>query len=426
MDFQRIDNPSHLNLYYFPTSKFKTTTLRAFFKGSLAADVESQALLPFLLKRGSMNYPTLKDISRRLETLYGSTLSMDISKMGEMQVLLGGMDVVNERYLKRSSDLLVKGIELFNDLLLHPYLEDGQFPQDRFDQEKVHLTRYVESVIDDKAMYAHIRLVREMFKNEAYSSYEWGDLERIKAIDRETVQRFYQRFLASAPVDIYIVGQLSEQEENRLGSLLLPFTERHTPVEPESAPPVLEGDGAVVVEEQPVEQSKLEMGFRVDVSGGKESIYALVLYNAILGGGSFSKLFKNVREKASLAYYTSSAFDKLKGFLYVTAGINLDKFDEACDRIRACMAEIASGEIADEEIEKAKKSILNGLRSIADSPYQMIDFNHIALAAGLETRVEVVAEIIKSITKEQVAEAASHVYPGKTFFLKAVGQRHDT
>ncbi|MBU0755932.1 MAG: insulinase family protein, partial [Planctomycetes bacterium] len=341
MDFQRIDNRSNLNLYYFPTRKFKTTTIRAFFKGSLASDVESQALLPFLLKRGSVNYPTLKDISRRLETLYGSTLSLDISKMGESQVLLAGMDVINERYLTSSSDLLIHGIELFNDLLLNPFLDQGEFLQDRFNQEKTNLVRYVESIIDDKAMYTHIRLIREMFQGEPYSSYEWGDLERIRCLDRETVRRFYQRFLATAPVDVYVVGLLSKKEEERLPTLLLPFAQRESVKEPRQTRPSLATDGEVIVEEQPVEQSKLELGFRVDVTQGKESIYALVLYNAILGGGSFSKLFKTVREKASLAYYISSAFDKLKGFIYITAGINSEKFEEACERIRGCMEEIA-------------------------------------------------------------------------------------
>jgi predicted Zn-dependent peptidase len=424
VSFQRIDNTSSYNLFYSPTKKFKTTTIRAFFKGSLSGDVEEQAILPFLLKRGSARFPTLKDISRRLEELYGSTLSLDITKMGEMQVFVASMDLVNPRYLKDETNLLPQALDLFNDVLMHPFLEDGAFPGDRFEQEKKNLDRYIRSVIDDKAAYTHLRLIKEMFRGEAYSHYEWGDLKKVGELDRHRILDLHRSLLETAPVDIYVVGNLTEKQEQHLDGLI-PMKKRHDVTAPRIADRKVFADDEVICEEQPLEQSKLEMGFRVDVDCGKDNFYALVLYNAVLGGGSFSKLFKQVREKASLCYYVSSAFDKLKGFLYIAAGINTEVFDQARDLIRACMKEIADGQISDKELENAKKSILNGLRSIADSPHQMIDFNHIARTAGIESNIERIAEIIQGITKEQVSDVSRLIYPGKTFFLKGMGSNHD-
>ncbi|MHC4945410.1 MAG: EF-P 5-aminopentanol modification-associated protein YfmF [Planctomycetota bacterium] len=424
VSFQRIDNTSSYNLFYSPTKKFKTTTIRAFFKGSLSRDVEEQAMLPFLLKRGSSKYPTLKEISRRLEGLYGSILSLDITKMGEMQVFVASMDLVNPRYVKDETNLLPEAFDLFNDVLMNPFLDEGAFPQDRFNQEKLNLDRHIRSVIDDKAAYTHLRLIREMFKGEPYSHYEWGDLQKVAELDRGKVLETYRTLLDTAPVDVYVVGRLSEAQEESLTDLI-PFETRHDVADPVIAEKKVFADNEVICEEQPLEQSKLEMGFRVDVDCGKDNFYALVLYNALLGGGSFSKLFKRVREEASMAYYASSAFDKLKGFLYIAAGINTDVFEKVTGLIGNCMDEIADRQISDKELENAKKSILNGLRSIADSPHQMIDFDHIARTAGIESDIERIAEIIQGISKDQVSEVTRLIYPGKTFFLKGMGCNND-
>ncbi|MFH1998254.1 MAG: pitrilysin family protein [Planctomycetota bacterium] len=421
--FQRIGDNSKFNLFYHSTNKFKTTTMRLFFKGSLSDHVEEQALLPSLLKRGSVRFPSLKDISRYLEALYGSGLSLDIAKMGEMQVFAVTMDMVNPRFIHGQPEILINGVKMMNDLLLNPLLEKGCFPKIRFEQERDHLQRYVKSVIDDKAVYTHIRLIKEMFKDEPYGNYEWGNLDKIPGLKSEDVYTFYKRLLATAPVDVYIVGHLTAEEERALPCILLPFEERFETIDPPETMKKTVKQENTIEEEQPVEQSKVEMGFRVNVKPDEDDFYALVLFNSILGGGAFSKLFKKVREEESMAYYIHSAYEKLKGFLYVSAGINTGNFAKVTDLVRKCMEEIKNGKISDEEFHNAKKSILNSLRSIADNPGQIIDFDFIAKSAGQKTDIQHISAIIDGMTKKQVAGVSDLIVPGTTFFLKGTGIR---
>jgi len=196
--FQCMANSHKFKLLYYPTTKFKTATIRIFFKKNLVEAVEETAILPFILKRGSTKFPTLQDLSRRLEELYGSALSLDIAKMGEEQVFVASLDVVNPRYLKENKGLLLSSIDLLNDLLIHPLLEDGAFPKDRFEQERTNLERFVRSIIDDKITYAHIRLVHEMFRGEPFGTYEWGDLDRIQLTDRRAVYSSFQKLCREA------------------------------------------------------------------------------------------------------------------------------------------------------------------------------------------------------------------------------------
>lgn len=419
--FQRIGDDSKFNLFHHSTKKFKTTTIRFFFKGSLRDHVEEQALLPSLLKRGSVKYPTLKDISRYLEALYGSALSLDIAKMGEMQVFVVSMDMVNSQFIKGRPEILIKGIEMVNDLLLNPVVENGGFPKSRFEQERNHLERYIKSVIDDKGVYTHIRLIREMFRGEAYGNYEWGDLDKIPKTQNTDVYSFYRKLLATAPVDVYVVGNLTPEEEETLPRILLPFEQRDGVIDPPPTEKNFDKEAVTVIEEQPVEQSKVEMGFRVNVKPDEDHFYALVLFNSILGGGAFSKLFKTIREEESMAYYIHSSYEKLKGFLYVAAGINTENFEKVTSLVHQCMDEIRDGKISDEEFQNAKQSILNSIRSIADNPGQIIDFDFIAKTAGQKTDIQHISSVIQGMTKEQVASVHKLIVPGTTFFLKGTG-----
>ena len=65
-------------------------------------------------------------------------------------------------------------------------------------------------------------------------------------------------------------------------------------------------------EEFDINQGKLSLGYNVDIDINSDEYFQMMVYNGILGGGVQSKLFQNVREKYSLAYYAFSRFDKFQ------------------------------------------------------------------------------------------------------------------
>ena len=70
-----------------------------------------------------------------------------------------------------------------------------------------------------------------------------------------------------------------------------------------------------------ITQGKLVLGYTLGISPKDEDYYNFVTYVNILGGGAFSKLFANVREKHSLCYSIASTLQKVKGTMMITAGI---------------------------------------------------------------------------------------------------------
>ena len=79
----------------------------------------------------------------------------------------------------------------------------------------------------------------------------------------------------------------------------------------------------------PVNQGKLVIGFRAGMQHSRDNIHAVTVMNDIFGMGTYSKLFMNVREKLSLAYYCWSRLVASKGIVLVEGGIDTDKEKKA-------------------------------------------------------------------------------------------------
>jgi predicted Zn-dependent peptidase len=101
---------------------------------------------------------------------------------------------------------------------------------------------------------------------------------------------------------------------------------------------------------------------------------ALVLANALYGGTPVGRLFKEVREKASLCYAVSSGLERTKGLLIVQAGIDPGKYKLARRMILQQLKALQEGDIAADSLAQARAMVLSGLRSMHDSPAALIEF----------------------------------------------------
>src|SRR5699024_9968580 len=77
-----------------------------------------------------------------------------------------------------------------------------------------------------------------------------------------------------------------------------------------------------IIEAEDIQQAKLHIGYRTYCTFSDELYPAMQVFNGLFGGFPISKLFMNVREKNSLAYYASSQLDSHKGVLFVFSGID--------------------------------------------------------------------------------------------------------
>ncbi|MCQ2420996.1 MAG: insulinase family protein, partial [Clostridia bacterium] len=167
-----------------------------------------------------------------------------------------------------------------------------------------------------------------------------------------------------------------------------------------------------------VTQGKLSMGFRTGCTMRDADYPAMLMMNTIFGGGISSKLFVHVREEMSLCYYAGSALDAHKGVMMVNSGIEFDQFETARDEILHQLDACREGDISDYEFDSAKGYLLSDLKAGMDSPGRLDEFYLSRSLMGLDESMEDLAARIRTVTKQQVMDAANRVKLDTVFFLE--------
>jgi predicted Zn-dependent peptidase len=414
-----------LSVHVLPTEKFKMTTIAVNLQTDLEADMATKvALIPHVLMRGSQTYPQSEHIQQALANLYGASLSVGVAKKGEQQVIEFQMKIANEKYLGTGEPLLEQGIDLLVDVLLRPALEDGAFVKDFLEKEKEQHVKRIDSLFDDKIQYAVERCLSEMTKGERYAIPRLGQKEDLQKIDAHTLYDAYRDLLRTAPMNLMVVGYVEPERVWNLFASKLQL--ERASVRQLQVPQIVPRakDVKEVIDRQDVKQGKLNIGFRTGGLTYQSDQYpALLVYNGIFGGFPHSKLFVNVREKASLAYYASSRLDSIKGLLYVQSGIEIANYEKAVLIIKEQFEAMRNGQIDERELEFTKNALINQFRTLMDSPEGMIDVYLNGLVAGRQWIPEDLCDQVARVTIEDVVEVAEQMSLDTIYFLRDKEER---
>ncbi|MEI6601911.1 MAG: pitrilysin family protein [Clostridia bacterium] len=412
----------------FETAHFKTNSISFNLIQDLGQATATQnALLMKVLRRGCLQYKSSKEIAIALESSFGATLSVKIEKAGDTQITgfvcsFPADEFVGERLTNQLVALLLS-------LIFEPLQEGAGFRTDYFDQEKAVLREEIEGQKDDKKTYALQRCVELMFPGEPYQYNELGDLEQLDNITNEGLFAHYQETLRKAQMVVFLSGRFHENNIDEFSILLKQKIQKirrtietknlaNTTLKVRLAP----GDAGApslqeFVEALDVTQGKLTIGFTTETPPSTAEYVSLMVANSIFGGGMHSKLFTEVREKESLAYYSMSMMDKYKGVIFVTAGIDAQNKEKTQSLILAQLEKIQNGEISDFELSAARKALINSLRSLGDSQLSVQAFHFGQLLAGSTFSIADLIAQISTVTSAQVIAAAQRIKPHTLYFM---------
>ena len=403
-------------LTYIPSEKFKTGFLSAQMVVPLSRDTAAlNALLVNVLNWGTVQCPDMAALSARLDMLYGARLEPTVRKKGENQVFGFVASCVDDKYLPAGERLLEPLADLMGDMFCNPATRNGRLNGEYMEGEKANLIDLIRSDINDKRSYAARRLVEEMCAGEAYGVSRLGSVRDVERISLQRLNSHYKKILPAARLELYYCGSAAQRRVE--GCLTRAFAGLPRQGELEPAPTLRRAapdQCRVVVEVMDVTQGKLGMGFRTD----SDDTPATMLMNAMFGGTSNSKLFLNVREKLSLCYYASSAYHRKKGIITVSSGIEFANYQRAVDEITAQLEALKRGEWEDWELQGARSSMCNALRSLEDSAGAMEDFTMGQMATGGDETVPGLIAAINAVTPQRIAQAAQQVRPDTIYFLK--------
>ncbi|ASI84880.1 MULTISPECIES: pitrilysin family protein [Bacillus cereus group] len=414
---QQLHELGGLRVHIIPTDKYKTNTFVFRFKAPLNEEtVTERALLPYVLQSATEKLPSVIRLRQYLEELYGSSLAVDVSKKGEDHIISIYVDIANEVYLHDAPPLFEKALSMLSDIVLHPATEGNSFLSSIVESEKRALLQRIEATYDDKMRYANERLIEEMCKVEPYRLSANGKKESVMSITNESLYQYYQKVLAEDEMDLYIIGDISENAVDLVSKYFSistrPVRERNVLLHRRN------NEEKEVVEKQELKQSKLHIGYRTFVTYKDEDYFALQLFNGLFGGFSHSKLFVNVREKNSLAYYAASRFESHKGLLFVMSGIEAKNYEKAVEIIKEQMLAMQNGEFSEEEIHQTKSVIQNQILEAIDTPRGFVEMLYHGIISDRTRPVEEWLTGIESVTKEEIVKVAKNIELDTIYFLQ--------
>ncbi len=408
-----------MNLHIVETTKYKTNTIVLHIKSPLAKEtVTKRALLPYILQSGTKSFPTRQEIRSYLDELYGATLQVDVGKKGENQIITFRMDVTNEKYLNKQTPLLEEALKLLAEILLKPITENGVFTEAIVANEKRNLKQRIHSIFDDKIRYANMRLLEEMCKEEPYGLSVWGYEEEIDAITPKLLFEQYNKLLKNDEIDLYIVGDVTPEKIEAVVKNSFSFPIERQPFQTEETKQIKKAQETVIIEEQEVKQGKLHIGLRTNTTYKDNDYYAIQLFNGLFGGFSHSKLFINVREKASLAYYASSRFESHKGLLMVMSGIEFENYEKAVAIIKEQLINMQKGDFSEKEIAQTKAVMKNQILETVDVPKGYVELLYQNAVAKHSRTIEDWLQGIDRVTKEDMIKVGQKITLDTIYFLK--------
>ncbi|NMB26747.1 MAG: insulinase family protein [Tissierellia bacterium] len=414
---ERININKGISLNLIKMDKFKSNLLSLYLIIPLnREEVTKNALLPLVLKRGTKELNTNLKIQRKLEELYGSELNVDVNKTGEKQVIRFTIEGPKGRYVN-DEKYMTQIIDLLKSLVYNPYLEKDAFGFQYVKQEKENLKRLIEARINDKRSYAIGRCIEEMYINEKFSIYPLGYIEDLDSIDNKILYEHYNKILDRVPIEIFYVGEYDNELTNYLIDSFRIEREDVLKLERESITSNVQTKN-MIHEDMDINQGKLVLGYRTGIPYDSSLYNGLLVGSDILGGGPNSKLFRNVREAESLAYYIGSKVYKYKSLMIIDGGIDSHNLEKTIEIIRFEIDNMKKGIFTQEDIDVSKKSIKASMESIKDSIFLISEFFFSRELSKDGRTLEEALNDIERVTKEDIIESSNKINLDTIYFLR--------
>lgn len=413
---QRYNLSNGVNLNIIETDKFKSNRITFYILRPLNNDENTlNALLALVLKRGTEKWKNKLEIERKLEELYGAQFSVNINKRGSAHVLRFSIEFVREEFLKLN--YIDEIIKFMKEILFKPALENNAFNKEYVRQEKESLKRKIQSILNNKRGYAIQEALKTMDRNESIGISNIGTIKDLETIDEKTLYKHYLNVISSSPIEIYYAGEKNKQIIDMLNINEL-----------ENRKDILEIKKDVLIdsvekiksvhEEMEIKQGKLVLGYRGSIPYESNLYEAFLLAVEIFGGSGNSKLFYNVREKESLAYYISANTSKYNSIVLVDAGIDFDKYEKTLKIIENELNKLKAGDISKKEITVAKKSIISSFLSVDDSLSSLTEMNFSNILSDETRSISERIEAFENVEKKDIIKAANNIKLDTIYFLR--------
>lgn len=410
---------------YIHSDKFKTDFISVDLLSQMSpTSVAEQALLPFVLLRGTDRLPDTRAMSQELEMLYGSRITPSVSRIGSVQSFGFSSYPLSMRYTD-GVDVSSEILSLIGELLSKPVIINGNLSEEYTESEKRIMIDRIRAQKNDKWSYSIMRCNQIM--SDGGSSYipETGTEEQVADVSARSLANRLFTAVSELRTEIWYIGAADiETVADRIrGTFPLSGRKKPTALCTERLP--FRGEMLSVTETDRISQSRLCLGYRAKYGTETQELPAYIMFSEILSGSPISKLFIGVRERLSLCYDCSAMSDINRGVMIISSGIESANAEKAEVAINEQLDAIKGCEISDIEFNAALRSVTNSVRAVYDDAGAVKSWY---LRRGLFSRICDPDEFLKqvsAVTRDDIANIARGMIPDTRYLLKAEAENND-
>ena len=405
-----------LRLVCVPAEDFKTSQISVSLLVPRSINLAENIIIPKYLTYSSKDYPNPAALSAQLENLYGAFVNGSVIRRGESSKIELGATCINNKFALDNEDISYKTLGLVLKLLFEPCTDGEKFEKHKFELIKRLKIEDIESEVNDKRQYAFTRMIENMCRDEVFGITKEEILDDMRKSDEASAYKAWQELLKNATVQVNLIGAFDEEKSKELVEKYFSFVERK-PLKNETVFVEQAEDVTEVTEEMDINQSKLVIGYRSGMKSKDDNFYAYQMMVDIFGGGPYSRLFMNVREKLSLCYYCSARLFKEKGIIVIQSGIESGNKQKALDEIAKQLEIMKKGEFEEKDFIASKTAICDSLRGVCDTPDGIDAFLNTKLDEPIIPLEEII-ENYEKVTREDIIAAANAITLDTVYMLK--------
>ena len=407
---------------FVENSRFNTTLVSFnFYLPLMRETYEENALLPYVLSSCSEEYDNFRKLNIKLGNLYGATLSTSNSKMMDYQCLNIAISVINDEYTLDGEGVVNEAAKLLASLIFNPALEGESFKESDVTREKLQMLDRIKGEINDKRGFARAKAVTMLFGDNPYAVSRYGEEKSMEKVTGSDLFVAWERMLRTAFIRVNVIGaKLPNGLWNAVSSAFSAIKRDNVTEFTGFNTPALES--AEKTDYMSVSQGKLVMGFSLGEVKAERDTAATTVMADIFGGGPYSRLFTNVREKMSLCYYCACQTVKNKGYMLVDSGIEAANAEKAKKEILNQLEIMKKGEFTDDEFSASIIGICDSVKSLEDSLPTLNAFYASRVFDSSVSSPSELTKLIKQVTREDVIKAANNVTPLVTYMLLPEGK----
>ncbi len=358
------------------------------------------ALLPYLMERGYEDCPDMTAMAIKLASLYGADVSVDSTMNGANRVLTVSVSGIKDDYAADGEKLSAEYAKLLLGVAFRPFFEDGLFPADATAIEKGKLKNLLEGERNNKRSYCIRQARRKFFKQSANGIEANGYIDEIDDLSTAQLTVAYHNMVQTAQIEVIVLGADTEAVK---GEILAFFKDKkrsyNCAVEPFSEP---ETPHEQFFESINAVQGKVCAIYNVGEILTPEQGIAMRLAISLYGALPTSRLFMNVREKQSLCYYCAATFSSMAAMVTVDSGVEFANAEKTLTAIDEELKRLQTTPVGDEELQDAKRQVLNQLTVAGDLLYSIESWNLGSILRRDFISIEQAIDIIKNTDAEQV------------------------